>query len=138
MLKVITVDSVEMKSKRLLQTGLEPATFCSEDRCSAIEPLKHFNSLSHIFVYKFVFVIFRIKGYVVIKKNNEDEATRSECPSPMAWPTPSTSIIWERPHSYPHFEKQSDASEMPFPFALMHTSRGGCGPSIDNSEIIGT
>ncbi len=27
----------------LLQTGLKPTTFCSKDRCSAIEPLKYFS-----------------------------------------------------------------------------------------------
>ena len=32
--------NLQIKGKKLLQTGLEPATFCSEDRCSAIEPLK--------------------------------------------------------------------------------------------------
>jgi hypothetical protein len=30
--------SFKFAQQKLLETGLEPATFCSEDRCSAIEP----------------------------------------------------------------------------------------------------
>jgi hypothetical protein len=30
----------EKKDQKILPAGLEPATFCSEDRCSTIEPRK--------------------------------------------------------------------------------------------------
>eukprot|EP00956_Cyclotella_meneghiniana_P008623 scaffold11749_cov77-Cyclotella_meneghiniana.AAC.2 len=34
--------------RKILRTGLEPATFCSEDRCSTIEPPKLARCLNFI------------------------------------------------------------------------------------------